>query len=116
MEVPGEDPYLSGQYALAYTQGLQQVKKWRIYVWLPNLIVLTRAHQGPDPRYLLAAVTLKHWDAYSLEDYENVTRHNFNAIVSNYDLATTYFPAFRTAVQEGQAMVLSIKLASQKYA
>lgn len=50
------------------------------------------------------AVTLKHWDAYSLEDSDGFTRHNFNAIVSNYTLADTYFPAFKQAVTQGGAM------------
>ena len=48
-------------------------------------------------------VTLKHWDAYSLEDADGFTRHNFNAVVSPYALQTTYFPAFRQSVVEGNA-------------
>jgi len=48
-------------------------------------------------------VTLKHWDAYSLEDADGYTRHNFDAIISNYSLADTYFPAFKAAVQQGGA-------------
>jgi beta-D-xylosidase 4 len=49
-------------------------------------------------------VTLKHWDAYSLEDADGYTRHNFNAIISNFTLADTYFPAFKATVQNGSAM------------
>jgi beta-glucosidase-like glycosyl hydrolase len=44
-EVPSEDPLLNGDYGAAYTAGIQQ---------------------GEDPRYVKVAVTLKHWDAYSL--------------------------------------------------
>jgi hypothetical protein len=43
----GEDPYLTGQFGIAYTVGLQTGKL--------------------DPRYLQAVVTLKHWDAYLMK-------------------------------------------------
>lgn len=33
---------------------------------------------------------LKHWDAYSLENSDGYTRHNFNAIVDNQTLADTW--------------------------
>ena len=49
------------------------------------------------------AVTLKHWDAYSLENSDGFTRYNFNAVVSNYSLADTYFPAFKKSVVDGGA-------------
>lgn len=81
-EVASESPLLNGDYGAEYTLGLQQ---------------------GADPEYLQVAVTLKHWDAYSLEDAGGFTRHNFNAVVSNYALAHTYFPAFRKSVVEGGA-------------
>ena len=52
-------------------------------------------------------MTLKHWDAYSLEDGGGAAgepkRHNFNAVVSKADLAGTYFPAFKNAVRAGDA-------------
>ena len=56
--------------------------------------------EGEDSRYLQAISTLKHWDAYSLEDSDGYTRHNFNAIISNYTLADSYFPAFKVACSE----------------
>jgi beta-D-xylosidase 4 len=65
------------------------------------------SHQeGPDPRYIQVATTIKHFDAYSLEDADGYTRYDFNAIVSDYDLADTYLPAFKMAVTEGQAQGL----------
>ena len=36
-------------------------------------------------------VTLKHWDAYSLEDADGFTRHNFDAKISPFELADTYW-------------------------
>jgi hypothetical protein len=41
--------------------------------------------------------------SYSLENSDGFTRHNFNAIVSNYSLADTYFPAFKQSVVVGGA-------------
>lgn len=81
-EVASEDPFVLGEYAKAYTKGLQE---------------------GQDKRYLQAVVTLKHWDAYSLEHYGQYTRHNFNAVVSPQMLASTYMPAFKAAVTEANA-------------
>ncbi|ETO19723.1 hypothetical protein RFI_17507 [Reticulomyxa filosa] len=56
-----------------------------------------------DHRYNLGIVTLKHFDAYSLESYNGTTRYNFNAIVSPYMFSDTYWPAFRISVQHGGA-------------
>ena len=82
MEVASEDPLVNGQHGVAYSTGVQE---------------------GEDPRYLKTVVTLKHWDAYSLEDSDKFTRHNFNAIVSNFTLADSYWPAFKSSVIDGQA-------------
>lgn len=81
-EVPSEDPTVNGLFGQMYTIGLQT---------------------GQDPRYLQAVVTLKHFDAYSLEKADGFTRHDFNAQVSNFSLASTYLPAFRAAVTRGGA-------------
>jgi beta-glucosidase-like glycosyl hydrolase len=89
-ETPGEDPWLTGVFAREVVRGLQE---------------------GPDPRYLLSAATLKHFAAYSLEDYHapdgrHYTRETFNAVVSAFDLADSYFPHFALAakpVSEGGA-------------
>ena len=40
--------------------------------------------------------------AYSLEGWENYTRHNFNAIVSPRDLADSYLPAFHQCISKGR--------------
>ena len=68
---------MNGRYGTAYTIGVQV---------------------GADPRYLQAVSTLKHDFAYSLENSDGRTRHNFNAIVTNATLAEIYFPAFRAAI------------------
>jgi len=81
MEVAGEDPLILSDFGVQYTLGLQNGKL--------------------DSRYYQAVSTLKHYAAYSLEDYEGVTRHNFNAIVSAYDWANTYSVAFKAGVDAG---------------
>eukprot|EP00316_Scyphosphaera_apsteinii_P008097 CAMPEP_0119344274 /NCGR_PEP_ID=MMETSP1333-20130426/106888_1 /TAXON_ID=418940 /ORGANISM="Scyphosphaera apsteinii, Strain RCC1455" /LENGTH=841 /DNA_ID=CAMNT_0007356709 /DNA_START=446 /DNA_END=2971 /DNA_ORIENTATION=+ len=83
-EVPSEDPTLNGVFGAMYTQGLQR-------------------NMGVDPKRLQAVVTLKHWDAYTLEDADGFTRHNFDAQVDAYTLSDTYLPAWHTSVVEGGA-------------
>ncbi|CAB9501820.1 Exo-1,4-beta-xylosidase bxlB [Seminavis robusta] len=82
METPGEDPYLNGQYAVNFIKGMQE---------------------GEDPRYLKTVATLKHYTAYSVENWHTDDRHSFNAIVSDQDLVQTYLPAFEVGIKEGKA-------------
>ncbi len=82
-----------GRFGAAYTRGLQNGSAASGYY---------------DPQRYQVIVTLKHWDAYSLENLNvpgspEITRYNFDAIVSNYSLASTYWPAFRRAVVQGGA-------------
>ncbi|KAG7389753.1 hypothetical protein PHYPSEUDO_009673 [Phytophthora pseudosyringae] len=83
-ETPSEDPLVNGKYGVAYTRGLQEGK-------------------GEDSRFLQAVVTLKHYVAYSYESYGGVDRMKFDAIVSSYDFADTYLPAFRSSIVDGNA-------------
>eukprot|EP00051_Salpingoeca_urceolata_P030149 m.492197 g.492197 ORF g.492197 m.492197 type:complete len:824 (+) comp31802_c0_seq1:8-2479(+) len=83
VESPGEDPHINGLFGAAYADGLQN---------------------GNDPSVKQAIVTLKHWVAYSLESFNGYTRHNYDAKVSAYDLAASYFPAFEHTVREGGAL------------
>ena len=83
-EVASEAPLINGDFGSQYTQGLQ----------FPR---------GGDANHMLVAVTLKHWDAYSLENSDGFRRDNFNAQVSDFALQSTYFPAFRQSVIEGNA-------------
>ena len=85
VESPGEDPYTAGQYGAAYTDGLQN---------------------GDDKSVRQATVTLKHWVAYSVESYHGTTRHNYDANVSAYDLAATYFPGWEHVIKSGAKGVM----------
>lgn len=84
-----EDPYLMGQLGAAWTRGLQE---------------------GEDKRFIKVAVTIKHFDANSLEGSskadEGYDRHNFSANVSKYLLADYYWPAFRASIKQGAKGVM----------
>ena len=70
-QVPSEDPLVNGAFAVAFTRGMQvsaaifssgcSCTKHLVThpLWGP-------VQEGDDPRYLLAATTLKHFAAYSL--------------------------------------------------
>ena len=86
-ETPGEDPFLSGAYAEQYVRGMQE---------------------GDDPRYLKTSACCKHFAAYSLEMWEGMDRHHFDAKVSDEDLAEIYTPAFQECVVAGHASAMMV--------
>ena len=81
-----EDPYLLGELAKAWTLGLQN---------------------GSDPRYVLVAITLKHFVGNSVEgDWVGpggaiIDRHTADANLSNYMLSDSYYPAYREGIKAG---------------
>jgi beta-glucosidase len=77
-ETYGEDPYLTGKLGVAFITGIQ----------------------GPDPAHPRAIATPKHFAVHSGPE---AGRDGFDVDPSPQDLETTYFPAFRMAVTEGQA-------------
>ncbi|XP_065184940.1 uncharacterized protein LOC135815553 [Sycon ciliatum] len=81
-EVPGEDPYLSAEYVAHYSRALQE---------------------GEDPRYLKLISSCKHFSAYDLEHWGNVTRNEYNAIVGEQDLVEYYWVPFRSCVERAHA-------------
>lgn len=81
-EVATEDPTLGAWYAVDHVSSLQRAM---------------------SSKYLTAVATLKHWDAYSLEDSDGFQRYNFDASVTPYDFADTYSPAFEAAVRHADA-------------
>jgi beta-glucosidase-like glycosyl hydrolase len=80
-ETPGEDPYLSAQYAYTFVNGMQR---------------------GDDDRYLKVVATCKHYDAYDLENSDGTDRHHFNAIVNDQDLVETYLPPFESCIRDAR--------------
>ncbi|KAL0576686.1 hypothetical protein V5O48_005285 [Marasmius crinis-equi] len=82
-ETPGEDPFHISQYVFQYVTGLQ-------------------GGVAPEP-YLKVIADCKHWVGYDLENSGNITRHTFNAIVSQQDLAEYYSPPFQSCVRDAKA-------------
>ena len=76
METYGEDPYLTGRMGVAVVKGLQ----------------------GNDPKYFKTHACAKHYAVHSGPEWN---RHEFDVIVSQRDLWTTYLPAFEELVTEG---------------
>jgi beta-glucosidase len=75
-ETYGEDPFLTGQFAVSYIRGLQ----------------------GDDPKYYKTLACAKHYAVHSGPEPQ---RRNFNATPPERDLYETYLPAFEAAVREG---------------
>lgn len=80
-ETYGEDPYLAGEIAVPFIQGLQ----------------------GDDPDYLKTVATVKHFAVHSGPEPE---RHTFDAIVDERDFREYYLPQFKTGIRGGGAYSL----------
>lgn len=76
-ETWGEDPWLTGEMASAFVQGLQ----------------------GDHPTYLKAAACAKH---YAVHSGPEADRHHFNAVCTTRELYDTYLPAFKKLVVEAK--------------
>jgi len=79
-ETYGEDPFLTGEMATAYVNGLQ----------------------GDGP-YWKAGATLKHFAVHSGPETE---RHGFDADVNDEDLYGTYLRAFRHCIEKASPMAV----------
>ncbi|KAJ4874268.1 putative beta-D-xylosidase 7 [Raphanus sativus] len=87
-ETPGEDPTVTGAYAVAYVRGLQG-----------DSFDGKKTLSG----HLQASACCKHFTAYDLDRWKGITRYVFNAQVSLADLAETYQPPFKKCIEEGKA-------------
>ncbi len=74
-ETYGEDPFLTSRLGVSYINGLQ----------------------GHDEKHLKAAACAKHFAVHSGPE---AIRHSFDAVATKQDMAETYLPAFKAAVQE----------------
>ncbi|XP_052205220.1 beta-xylosidase/alpha-L-arabinofuranosidase 2-like isoform X2 [Diospyros lotus] len=92
-ETPGEDPVLTSKYASAFVRGLQQ-------------------REDGDSERLKVAACCKHSTAYDLDNWKGVTRFDFDAVVTQQDLADTFQPPFKSCVLEGN--VASVMCSYQK--
>eukprot|EP00911_Craspedida_sp_UC1_P002269 UC1_evm1s1722 len=82
-ELAGEDPFLSGQYAVSYLQGMQQ----------------TAQSSTNGREYLKMLAYVKHYTAYNVE----ASRFTFTANVSMFDLWDTYLAQYEPAFKQGMA-------------
>jgi len=64
-------------------------------------------HSASSP-FLKISACCKHYAAYSLEAYDDVDRHNFNANVTDVDFADTYLPAFKSCAGKDKAAASSM--------
>ncbi|XP_039055314.1 probable beta-D-xylosidase 7 [Hibiscus syriacus] len=86
-ETPGEDPVVTGKYAVSFVRGIQG----------------DTFEGGKLGEHLQASACCKHFTAYDLDNWKGVNRFVFNAKVSQQDLTDTYMPPFRSCIQEGKA-------------
>ncbi|WCJ44508.1 Glycosyl hydrolase family protein [Euphorbia peplus] len=86
-ETPGEDPLVTGKYAVSYVRGVQG----------------DSFQGGKLTGHLQASACCKHFTAYDLDNWKGVSRFAFDARVSKQDLADTYQPPFKSCVEQGKA-------------
>ncbi|KAL8261442.1 hypothetical protein R6Q59_025491 [Mikania micrantha] len=87
-ETPGEDPLVSGKYAISYVRGVQGD---------------TFQGGGIKDGHLQASACCKHFTAYDLDHWKGVSRFGYDAKVTKQDLADTYQPPFQSCIQHAQA-------------
>ncbi len=75
METYGECPFLTGNMAVNFINGIQ----------------------GDDPKYYKAIATSKH---FAVHNGPESSRHRFDAVVSEHDFRNTYLRAFEKTVKE----------------
>ncbi|XP_037028719.1 beta-D-xylosidase 3-like [Bradysia coprophila] len=82
-ETPGEDPFLSSEYARVFINGLQ----------------------GDEQRvgFLKVSACCKHFAAHSIEE----DRYSFDAVVDDRDMADTYLPAFKACVENNVSSIMT---------
>lgn len=97
IETPGEDPYLTGEYAEWYTQGMQEAPE--------------------DPYHIQASACCKHYVANSMDgttqaDGEHHDRNHVDSIVPMQDLIDSYMLPFQACVEKGRVSGLMCSCAS----
>jgi beta-glucosidase-like glycosyl hydrolase len=86
LETPGEDPYLSGEYATYYIRGMQE--------------------SPADTEHIQASACCKHYIANEMDDSTEVGVHHwrneFDAHVPIQDLVDSYMVPFQACVEKGR--------------
>ncbi|KAJ8545940.1 hypothetical protein K7X08_018523 [Anisodus acutangulus] len=68
--------------------------------------VLKEEDDDGDGDRLMLSACCKHFTAYDLEKWGDVTRYNFNAVVIEQDMEDTFQAPFRSCIQQGKASCL----------
>ena len=83
IESAGEDPFLSGQYAINFIQGFEHAKE--------------------TPYPLQSSTCCKHFIANELDNSNGTDRNHIDVFVPQQDLVDSYMPSFQMCVEEGKA-------------
>ena len=90
LESAGEDPLLSGEYAVAFVRGFERL--------------------DVEPRYLAASACCKHYVANSMEDSKvagtHHTRYSADPNITDQDLVDSYLKPFQACVEKGRVSSL----------
>ena len=90
IETPGEDPYLSGEYATSFVTGFQ--------------------NNPEDPYHVQASACCKHYAANSMDGSTvagtHWDRNQFDANITNQDLVDSYLLPFQACVEKGRVTSL----------
>ena len=123
-QTPGEDPYLTGEYAEWYTKGMQQAPEdpylfQRIFLltadpFINGFLYCLDANQGCLFRsryHIQASACCKHYVANSMDgttekDGEHHDRNHVDSIVPMQDLIDSYMLPFQSCVEKGQVTSL----------
>ena len=101
-ETAGEDPMLSGVWAVNFVRGVQGAAESH--------------HDGASSSPLLASAALKHFVAYDRETYGGTAeRMSSIANVNERDMQDTYLAPFRDGIEEGRASGLMCSYNAETY-
>ncbi|CAN8236782.1 unnamed protein product [Cochlearia groenlandica] len=104
-ETPGEDPLVVSEYGVAFVKGFQEQRKKKKKNVLRKRLDVDDDDDDDDEKLMLSACC-KHFTAYDLEKWENFTRYDFNAVVTEQDMEDTYQPPFKSCIRDGKASCL----------
>ncbi|KAH7566781.1 hypothetical protein JRO89_XS08G0234100 [Xanthoceras sorbifolium] len=105
-ETPGEDPMVVSAYAIEFVKSFQGANRKSIDGDGPGFGEKRVLRGDDDSDGLMLSACCKHLIAYDLEKWENFSRYNFSAVVTDQDMEDTYQPPFRSCIEEGKASCL----------
>lgn len=106
-EVPGEDPFLTGQYSKAFVQALQG-SSFRDGDGDGDKLEGFDADDGDkDSSYLKMGACCKHFLGNSLEHWGEYDRYTFDAHIDQEDLNNYYLPPFEECTKHAVGVMCS---------